>query len=437
MTGPPDRCRRVPRGTGPHGRAASSSRRWHRPPTRRSGTAPRGRHASSRTLPRPCHGWPPPGRGRCRPAEGSSSPWSTRGWPPPTSTSPRGPSCPARASSAGTATTDETGHGTAIAGVIAARDIGEKSGVVGLAKGARILPVKITGGEAPGDEEQQRSANLAKGISYAVSAGADVINLSLSTTSNRPDVRAAVASAVRAGIVVVASGGNRDRPPRPRTASATPLPTRCHRRHGGGRARRRQRELHPRRPGRPRGPGRRRDHDLPRLGRLCTSRRRRSRAAMPRPMSAPRPRWCASGSPRRHRPRSPTGSRPRRHGARATERDDVSGWGVVQPFEAMTAVLDDTVAGPVAPGAKPRVTATTGGVGDRPDARPRPSRRRPHDRAVAAARRRCVRARARHDAPAPSADPGLSDPAAHLPGLRRPGRWATAYGDGEPGWAHG
>ena len=39
-----------------------------------------------------------------------------------------------------------------------------------------------------------------------------------------------------------------------------------------------------------------------------------------------------------------------------TVRDDVSGWGVAQPYEAMTAVLDTSVAGPVPPGGAPRVT---------------------------------------------------------------------------------
>lgn len=39
-----------------------------------------------------------------------------------------------------------------------------------------------------------------------------------------------------------------------------------------------------------------------------------------------------------------------------TVRDDVSGWGVAQPYEAMTAVLDNSVTGPVAPGGAPRPT---------------------------------------------------------------------------------
>ena len=45
---------------------------------------------------------------------------------------------------------------------------------------------------------------------------------------------------------------------------------------------------------------------------------------------------------------------------RRDARDDVTGWGVVQPVEALTAVLDDGIAGPLAPGAAPRAEAAAG-----------------------------------------------------------------------------
>lgn len=269
---------------------------------------------------------------------------------------PKGSVLPGKSFVGGRATTDETGHGTAIAGVIAARDIGEKSGVVGLAKGATILPVKITGGAPTGDEEQQRSANLAKGISYAVSAGADVINLSLSTTSNRPDVRAAVASAVKAGIVVVASGGNRDQSAEakdgPRYPAANPGVIGVT--ASDARDVVTQSSIH----------GPQVDLAAPGDDILTTfrawgdcvfSQEAQSSSYATAYVSA-----AAALMRERYRSASPaeiayrleaTASR----GSR-TVRDDVSGWGVVQPYEAMTAVLDETVAGPVAPGATPRVT---------------------------------------------------------------------------------
>jgi len=45
---------------------------------------------------------------------------------------------------------------------------------------------------------------------------------------------------------------------------------------------------------------------------------------------------------------------------RRDARDDVTGWGVVQPVEALTALLDDGIAGPVAPGSDPRPTTPAG-----------------------------------------------------------------------------
>lgn len=256
----------------------------------------------------------------------------------------------------GAATTDETGHGTAIAGIIAARDIGPKSGVVGLAKDAQILPVKITGGESTNNEEEQRAANLAHGIAYAVSAGADVINLSLSTTSNRPDVRAAVAAAVKAGIVVVASGGNRDQ------AAETKDGLRFPAANPGviGVAATDNQDvvtedsIH--------GP----QVSLAAPGQdvLTTFRKWGDCVYSQEQGSSSYATAYVSGAAALMRQRFPKASPAEiayrleataSRGSR-TVRDDVSGWGVVQPYEAMTAVLDSTVAGPVAPGAKPRVT---------------------------------------------------------------------------------
>ncbi|MCX6502531.1 MAG: S8 family serine peptidase [Microbacterium sp.] len=108
--------------------------------------------------------------------------------------------------------TDLYGHGTAIAGQIAAREIAG-SGVVGLAPEARILSVRVFAGI----EDQQREAGigpsvarLAEGIRFAADQGAQVINVSLSANAADPAVTAAVAYATERGSLVVASAGNRD-----------------------------------------------------------------------------------------------------------------------------------------------------------------------------------------------------------------------------------
>lgn len=255
----------------------------------------------------------------------------------------------------GSATTDETGHGTALAGIIAARNIGDKSGVVGIARDAVILPVKITGGEG-GDEEEQRSANLARGITYAVSAGADVINLSLSTTADRPDVRGAIASAVTKGIVVVASGGNRKQAADARDSVRFPAgyPGVIGVAATGANDVVSENSIH----------GPQVDVTAPGDNVVTTFREWGDCVYSQKEESSSYATAYVSGAAallRQAFPRASSADIAYRLQATAsrgsrTVRDNVSGWGVVQPYEAMTAVLDDSVAGPVAPGGKPRVT---------------------------------------------------------------------------------
>jgi subtilisin family serine protease len=99
----------------------------------------------------------------------------------------------------------EDGHGTAMAVVIAGQGAG--TGTVGLAPRARILPV-IVGGSGPASVQ-----TAAAGIRYAVSHGAQVINLPFgigrtSPAACDPVLQAAVAYALGHDVVVVASSGN-------------------------------------------------------------------------------------------------------------------------------------------------------------------------------------------------------------------------------------
>ena len=94
--------------------------------------------------------------------------------------------------------TDVSGHGTAIAGVIASERLGAASGV-------RLLPVRTSLGTGSG----LRVMNAA-GIKWATDHGADIINLSRASASSRPSriEHAAVRYATRRGVVIVASAGN-------------------------------------------------------------------------------------------------------------------------------------------------------------------------------------------------------------------------------------
>jgi subtilisin family serine protease len=93
---------------------------------------------------------------------------------------------------------DDNGHGTHVAGIIAAR-----GRVRGLAPRATILPVKVLGADKSGNAHW-----LAQGIAYAVARGARILNVSVNGESPSPELEAAIAAAQDAGAVIVASAGN-------------------------------------------------------------------------------------------------------------------------------------------------------------------------------------------------------------------------------------
>jgi subtilisin family serine protease len=97
---------------------------------------------------------------------------------------------------------DDNGHGTHVAGIVAARG-NNGVGIAGLAWRARIMAVKVLGPDASGD-----MATVAQGVRYAVAHGARVVNLSLTGPSPGPDLAAAVAEAAVANVLVVAAAGN-------------------------------------------------------------------------------------------------------------------------------------------------------------------------------------------------------------------------------------
>jgi type VII secretion-associated serine protease mycosin len=102
-------------------------------------------------------------------------------------------------------TTDTVGHGTRVAGIIAARPM-QGTGFVGLAPDARIIPIKQNNAEGDGT-----ASTLARAIRDAVDAGAEVINISQDTANAvKPDdsLEQAVNYALNQKVVVVASAGN-------------------------------------------------------------------------------------------------------------------------------------------------------------------------------------------------------------------------------------
>ncbi|MFJ9088325.1 type VII secretion-associated serine protease mycosin [Streptomyces sp. NPDC102384] len=103
------------------------------------------------------------------------------------------------------ATTDGVGHGTKVAGIIAASPI-TGSGFHGLAPHAKILPLQTSTAEEGGN-----LATMIDAINAAVSAGAKIINISQGTTANVSKLgplQAAVNNAEDKGVLIVASAGN-------------------------------------------------------------------------------------------------------------------------------------------------------------------------------------------------------------------------------------
>lgn len=100
------------------------------------------------------------------------------------------------------------GHGTLVAGVIAAEKNG--AGMHGVAYEATILAIRSEAEDCRGREDCGFSdADIASAIDYARENGARVINLSLGGLGRADDrLQDAIENAVRAGVIIVASTGN-------------------------------------------------------------------------------------------------------------------------------------------------------------------------------------------------------------------------------------
>jgi subtilisin family serine protease len=98
---------------------------------------------------------------------------------------------------------DDNGHGTHVAGILAA----EKNGylVVGVAPQIDLYGLKILDANGSGYESDAISA-----LQWAVDNGMDVVNMSFGTHTNVVAFQTAVANAAAAGLLMVAASGNVD-----------------------------------------------------------------------------------------------------------------------------------------------------------------------------------------------------------------------------------
>ena len=104
--------------------------------------------------------------------------------------------------SAGMRDVSDEGHGTHVAGIIAAAADNGVGGA-GVAPQARILPIRTL---EPNGEGTAR--DVSKAVRFAVDAGAKVINLSLGRNSEYTPLTSAIQYAVDRNVLVVAAAGN-------------------------------------------------------------------------------------------------------------------------------------------------------------------------------------------------------------------------------------
>jgi subtilisin family serine protease len=101
-------------------------------------------------------------------------------------------------------TDDKQGHGTHVAGTIAARR--NERGVVGVAPECRLIVAKVLGDDGSGTSDE-----VARGIDWAVASGADLLSLSLGSPDPSAAIEQAIERAVNAGRFVICAAGNEGR----------------------------------------------------------------------------------------------------------------------------------------------------------------------------------------------------------------------------------
>ena len=103
----------------------------------------------------------------------------------------------------GSATTDPNGHGTQMAGIVAAEtNNGEGVAGVGYA-GVKVMPVSVLGADGTGQD-----SDIIQGVVWAADHGADVILMSFSNPGYSESLQAALDYAWSQNVVLVAATGN-------------------------------------------------------------------------------------------------------------------------------------------------------------------------------------------------------------------------------------
>ncbi|WP_340701251.1 S8 family peptidase [Brevibacillus borstelensis] len=97
---------------------------------------------------------------------------------------------------------DDNGHGTHVAGVIAART-NNADGIAGMSWNSKLMPIKAIGADGSGS-----AFDIAQGIYWATDHGADVINLSVGNYTPSAALQEACRYAFERNVILVAASGN-------------------------------------------------------------------------------------------------------------------------------------------------------------------------------------------------------------------------------------
>lgn len=96
---------------------------------------------------------------------------------------------------------DDNGHGTHVAGIIAAKRDGK--GMVGVAPDVKLYAVKAMGADGSGS-----LSDVIEGLDWAIANGMDIVNMSLGTPSDSRVLHSLIDTARQKNIIVVAAAGN-------------------------------------------------------------------------------------------------------------------------------------------------------------------------------------------------------------------------------------
>ncbi len=102
----------------------------------------------------------------------------------------------------GEPTNDILGHGTAVAGIIAAQN--NEKGLMGVSPNVELYSAKVLDNEGNGTLE-----SIVKGIKWSIENEVDIINLSFGISKDKPLLEKTIKEATNNGIIVIASAGNR------------------------------------------------------------------------------------------------------------------------------------------------------------------------------------------------------------------------------------